>query len=104
MQHVESFNRQNSYCAVVDVIEVRPGLESSIEECVAAISANANTYFEIPLEAPLDLLRAIHRNGGRAKVRTGGLVPQAIPDVVSLAAFIQNCATTGIAFKATAGS
>ncbi len=39
----------------------------------------------------------------RAKVRTGGVVPEAIPDPADLARFIAACATAGVPWKATAG-
>ena len=41
--------------------------------------------------------------GARAKARTGGVVPEEIPEVAALARFIQACAAAGVPFKATAG-
>jgi len=52
------------------------------------------TYFELPLEQVKD---------GFAKVRTGGLTPEAIPPAEDLAAFLCAAAVRRIPFKATAG-
>ncbi len=103
IQTIELFNRQNTHRAFVDVIEVKPELHRNVEEFLAATPIGTTVYFEIPLTASLELLKSIRRSGARAKVRTGGLVPEAIPDVVSLAVCIQNCSAAAVAFKATAG-
>jgi hypothetical protein len=50
-------------------------------------------------EAPLPKIRG----GGFAKVRTGGLTPDAIPPTEALADFLTDAALRRIAFKATAG-
>jgi hypothetical protein len=49
-------------------------------------------------EAPLAFL-----TGGFAKIRTGGLIPGAIPTISALATFLCDAAARRIAFKATAG-
>jgi hypothetical protein len=56
-------------------------------------------YGEVPI-ADLDELT---RAGGFAKLRTGGVKPEAIPGVGDVAAFVVACAERGLAFKATAG-
>lgn len=54
-------------------------------------------------EVPLTELDAVQRAGKFAKIRTGGLKPEAIPAVADVANFIRACAKRLIAFKATAG-
>ena len=64
--------------------------------------------FEIFFETPVDpgaeeRLDAIAEGGFAAKVRTGGLEPQAFPSAEKLAGFLLACRERQIAFKATAG-
>jgi hypothetical protein len=69
-----------------------------------AVPEGPTIYFELPLCGPTnDLLEAIARSRGRAKVRTGGLTPDAVPASADLARFIAACARARIPFKATAG-
>jgi len=52
------------------------------------------------LEPALDRLAG---SGHRAKYRTGGLDPQAVPSPGELAGFVVGCVARGLAFKCTAG-
>lgn len=55
--------------------------------------------------ALIDEIAATRRAGRdvRAKLRTGGLDPQAFPTRETVAAFIRDCVGAGVPFKATAG-
>jgi hypothetical protein len=70
----------------------------------AAVLAGApqgvTTYFEIPVNEDPKPLAGM---GVRAKIRTGGLTPDAFPSCADLAHFLQACATANVPFKATAG-
>jgi len=57
-------------------------------------------YVEI---TDLDLIKDLARNGLRAKIRTGGLTPDAIPSSKTIADFLRECAQHQVPFKATAG-
>jgi hypothetical protein len=57
-------------------------------------------YVEI---TDIDLIEHISMHGLRAKIRTGGLTPDAFPSSVDIANFMRKCASWGVAFKATAG-
>jgi hypothetical protein len=57
-------------------------------------------YYELPItENPAPLAGS----NGRAKVRTGGLTPDAFPSAEALAGFMARCAKAKVPFKATAG-
>jgi hypothetical protein len=57
-------------------------------------------YVEI---ADIALLDAIKKHGQRAKIRTGGITPDAFPAIGNIAEFLRACKAKGVAFKATAG-
>ncbi len=66
------------------------------------ISSKKPVYCEVSPNH-LDELDAVKKSGCFAKVRTGGLVPSAIPSPADVANFIVACAERRLAFKATAG-
>ena len=87
-----------------DVAEVKASSVDAIERIAAALPPWLQAYIEIPIkDDPDPLVRAIARAGARAKVRTGGVTPDAFPEAVELARFLRACAEAGVPFKATAG-
>jgi hypothetical protein len=54
-------------------------------------------------EVPIDRLDEVKRARCFAKIRTGGVKPEAIPSGEAVAAFIRACAVRRLGFKATAG-
>ncbi len=59
-------------------------------------------YCEVPINN-LGMLEEVKKSSNFAKIRTGGLKPEAIPSTADVAAFINTCADLKLAFKATAG-
>lgn len=80
--------------SVLGVDEVK----ATTEEELAAFPPGV--YVEI---ADVALLDGIAHRGLRAKIRTGGITPDAFPAVANVAEFIRACKAKGVAFKATAG-
>jgi hypothetical protein len=103
LEHVAFFNHGFNQYGHVDSIEMAQELHPKIEEVASKIPRGVIAYFELPLDAPLDLFRTLVRKGARAKARTGGVRPEAIPSTSDLATFIVNSVSAGVAFKATAG-
>ena len=71
-----------------------PPQVETIETKLPGLVSTLPVYHEAPLA---DILH------GLAKVRTGGLTPDAIPSSTDLAAFLRDAAARRIPFKATAG-
>lgn len=72
---------------------------AAVIEAKRVVRAGRPVYCEVPVR---DLDR-VKQAGCFAKLRTGGLTPEAIPGVGDMAAFLAACADRRLPFKATAG-
>jgi hypothetical protein len=72
---------------------------AAVMESKRVVAAGRPVYCEVPLPE----LDEVRRAGCFAKVRTGGVKPDGIPEVADVAKFIRACAERRLAFKATAG-
>jgi hypothetical protein len=98
------FNERIDIGAVVDTFELKAGDAATIGEAAKMMPRGAVLYVEIPLDPdPAPLLDAIAEVGVRAKCRTGGITPEAIPASALVARFLAGCAERGVVYKCTAG-
>lgn len=102
--HVRDFNLRWVGRATIDTVEGKAGSAEEVA-ALAAVIPPAFTYFvELPLDPdPAPLIQLVGRSGGRVKLRTGGLVPEAIPPASLVVHFLAACVAAGVPFKATAG-
>ena len=84
----------------IDAIEIKAATAEEIDAAVEHLRPGITAYFEVADPA---LIPVVRRKGGRAKIRTGGVTPEAFPPGEFIAGFLEKCAQTGTAFKATAG-
>jgi hypothetical protein len=99
-----SFGAAHAGRAVVDSVEIKAASVAEAQALLAALPPGPTAFVELPLDADLEPLLAVLRGAGaRAKLRTGGVVPEAIPDPADVARFLSACAAAGVPFKATAG-
>lgn len=111
LERVRAFNSAHSATGRlrIDAVELRTPDVASVETALRALERAGGDLLaalEIPLSAdPRGLIAAIAADEGPvvAKVRTGGVTPEAIPSPAALARFICACAASGAGFKATAG-
>jgi len=85
-------------------LEFRPVLPGAIAELAAAVPGHIQTFFEVPPDHDADRrLDAIAACSASAKIRTGGLTPEAFPTPPAIYGLLRGCADRGVAAKATAG-
>jgi hypothetical protein len=101
---VVSWNVSHAGRAAVDCVELKAATADEALAALAAAPPGLLAYVELLPSPDLEaLLATLKRAGARAKLRTGGVVPEAIPDPARVARFIAACAAFGVAWKATAG-
>lgn len=101
---VEEFNRTYKDFAVIDALEVRANDAAEIRAAKQFLPNSLSVYFELPLASTLPgQISALAVNKYRAKIRTGGIVPDAFPPVDELVKFLRVCLAANVPFKATAG-
>jgi hypothetical protein len=101
---VRSFDASYTGRAVVDCVELKAATPAQAEAALSALPPGLVAYVELaPDDGLAAMLAALKRRGARAKIRTGGVVPESIPEPREVARFIAACAEAGVAFKATAG-
>jgi hypothetical protein len=101
---VASWNVSHSGRATVDSVELKAVSPEEAEAALATLPPGLVAFVELPLASDLaGPLAVLKQRGARAKLRTGGVVPEAIPEPGDVAHFIVACAAAGVPFKATAG-
>jgi hypothetical protein len=88
----------------VDVVEAKADSVQAVERLLSQVPAYLQAYVEVPIaDDPAPLVAAIASAGGRAKVRTGGITPDAFPATGDIVRFLRVCLSAKVPFKATAG-
>jgi hypothetical protein len=106
LERVAAFNDRHTGGAgtVIDAIELKADSVRVIRDTLRQVPDQLQVYVEVPIEQePAELIAALHAAQGRAKVRTGGVTPDAFPSTAKLAGFLSTCVRAGVPFKATAG-
>jgi len=90
--------------ALIDTVETRAARTDDVVTAAALAHGGQVVFVEVPSTGELDpLLPAVARYGLGAKVRTGGVTPDAIPPAASVARFLVAASCAHVPCKATAG-
>ena len=109
LEAISAFNERHRVCfdevgAIVDAYEVKATSVDDIDRLDAALPPDLTTYIEVPLAGDLNpMIAAIAHTGRRAKMRTGGVTPEAFPSGESVVRFLSACIALDVPAKATAG-
>ncbi len=102
LRRIREFQGQQP--GLIESIELKADSVGAIREMSAKIPTDLPTFFEIPHGAgSTELMVALAEDGNCAKIRTGGITPEAFPSSEEVVRFLHLCAIAGGAFKATAG-
>lgn len=105
---IDAFNqhhsRQDNGLAEIDALEMRIQNPHDFDEALEIIPSDITPYFEIATSTdPRGMIAALAGEDACAKIRLGGITPEAIPPVEPVLAFITACNSAHVPFKATAG-
>lgn len=104
MHLIKNFNARNRAGVVCDTVEVKAASQGKIDNTIASLPSDVTAYFEIvPDESLPDLIATLALKGQRAKLRTGGITPDAFPTSQQIIRFVRTCLAANVPFKATAG-
>lgn len=98
------FNARPATGATIDCLEARITAPDDVA-ALARMAVDAFAVFgELPAGVdPEPIVSALRRAGFNAKLRTGGITPDSIPDASWLIHAIRACIDAAVPFKATAG-
>ncbi len=69
----------------IDAVEIKAASAEEIDTALACLRPGLTAYFEI---SDLALIPVVRRKGARAKIRTGGVTPEAFPAAEFIASFL----------------
>lgn len=105
---INAFNEKHSIeqhgLAIIDSLETKLDSSADIDDLIDTIPDDVYPFFEINWrQDPRGLIAALAGTESAAKIRTGGVTPDAFPTSEAVAAFVSACALANVPFKATAG-
>ena len=104
LEKVNNFNRKNEGKFVIETLEIKADSAEFITQIDKFLPKNLLVYFEIPpTEILTEFMTALAITRNRAKMRTGGITPNAFPSTDAIIQFIRICIAANVPFKATAG-
>jgi len=104
LRKIEDFTAANGPGIICDTVEIRAARPIVIETAASALPLGVTAYFEIAIDEGMpELISTLAITGQRAKIRTGGVTPEAFPKTTDIIRFVRACLAANILFKATAG-
>jgi hypothetical protein len=105
LQAIHKFHQQQDF-ALVDTVEGKLPDPEQVDATCQQLPESLAAYLEVPFANPgaaIQRLATAGRAHTFAKIRTGGVTRDLIPDSRQVAQFIHQCVQADLGFKATAG-
>ncbi|MGA7524022.1 MAG: hypothetical protein WBW84_16335 [Acidobacteriaceae bacterium] len=99
-RRIAEFQQGAAFIGSLEAKAADPLTARAILESLPAARAR---YVEFALDRAAEVLPVLADHGAGAKIRMGGLTPDTIPAIESVAQFLTACMRERVAFKATAG-
>jgi len=101
---IHAYNLRHPEAPIVS-IEAKATTSAEIAQLHRTLPTALEVWIEIPAAAPdlAALLAAAKATGRGAKLRTGGVTPEAFPSARGVLRFLRTCHEAGLVLKATAG-
>ena len=104
IRRIELFNSTYGPGVVIDSLEVRANSASKVDNIADAVPDGITAYVELGLGDNFpEMIAQLALYGHRAKIRTGGVTPDAFPKTTDIIRFVRECLAVNVPFKATAG-
>jgi len=108
LDRLERFNDRHrdarTGAVLVDTVELKTHTPREVSRAGEVLDRRFDTYMEIPVsDDPAELVAAIAQTTAKAKIRTGGVTPDAFPTSAQVVRFVKRCIAHEVSFKATAG-
>ena len=101
---IAEFNERNAGRLLCDMVETKVVSQEDLAAALTSFPNEMQQFFEIaPDDGFEDMLDSMRFSGQGAKMRMGGVTPDAFPEAESIIRFARACFERGIRFKATAG-
>lgn len=103
-QHALGAEHKHAHSAVIDTIEIKVQTPEVIDKAINLLPEDLFPFFEVPADADFrGFAAALAGTGFGAKLRTGGVVAQAIPSPERVADFLLTFGQADVPIKCTAG-
>lgn len=101
---IRDYHARQSLVRIVSV-ETKVATPADVAACVAGLPAGLEAWIEVSPASPdlPELLRVVKAAGHGAKLRMGGVTPDAFPTPASVLRYLALCRDLRLVFKATAG-
>ena len=108
LEVISAFNHKHSDpsngCCLVDAVDLKASDALSIDTALDLMPDELMPFFELPVNSDIrGHVAALSGSVAGAKVRTGGIVPEAYPSPIAVSEFLLACIRADVPFKATAG-